>query len=789
MLSRLQASNPVPSLLAVSALGLCHVAVLAFIPNPQVLSNVVQICAALLALGFSLSYAWRTKDRFLRYAWLQLGAAFALWSSAQCLYFITLITKQKAPPFPSTASILYFLVAFPILLVTAVRRTETKWDWVNWLDSAQACIFFFVLDGLLFSRPSLVPVTVAYDVQSLALVLTGALRYSSSTSEPERIFFRNLFAFLSAYGLLLCVGIHLEVDSHIATHWLDLCWSAPFLFFCGLFTLSRQKAEPARAAAKAASPSHLHGLGALGLAVLAIAAAGVLELHRLVAGAAALGCAFLLFAVRTSTREFQLHKAHGTLQHTVLHDALTGLANRTHLHRELITRLQDDPDAASLSLLFIDLDRFKTINDGLGHAFGDKLLIAIARILRSAVQPGDLVARLGGDEFVVLAQCGSQAEAQTLANAIVNRLHQPLELEDRVLHITASVGIIVGEPGSDPDELLRNADCAMYVAKHRGKDQAAVFEASMGEKANKTLRLETDLREAVACGGISVFYQPIYSLADKAVIGFEALARWQHHTSGFVSPAEFIPIAEDCGLISELGRQMLREACRQVREWNSAFQRDFYISVNVSARQFADEHLLENITSALTDAALPANRLKIEVTESVLLNGTQPVERILNAVRAMGIEVALDDFGTGYSSLSYLLRFPFDVIKIDRSFVQALDQNVQRADLASAIVQIAANLGKQVIAEGVETENELRCLQRMQCDLLQGYLFSKPITADAVSRLLAEGQDILQPFQEHRKPIWAAPPATGPLYTSMVRDARTALLRPSLVDAASMPLT
>ncbi len=751
--------NPLLSLAFVLTIALSHVAVLGFVHRPEVLSNVLQLASAFLALGYCLNYAWRTRDRYLRQNWLLLGSAFALWSSAQSVYFYFLITNQHQPPFPSLSSILYFLVAFPILMVTVVRRSATTWEWVTWLDSAQACIFFFALDALLFSRPSLIPVSLAYDVQCIAFVLTGAMRYSSADSGAERVFFRNTFLFLALYGLLVCGGIHLEVDFKVTRAWLDLCWSTPFLIFCALSSISELMPAAQLQEMKAGLPRRFQGLSALGLTVLSIAAGIVLELHHTIAGIAALAAAFLLFAVRTSTRESQLHTAHDTLEYSVLHDALTGLANRRQLLRELEERLRPHTaHTGKVALLFIDLDRFKTINDGLGHAFGDRLLIAVAQKLTSAVHAGDLVARLGGDEFVIMTECADLAQARVLADAVVQQLRTPLIIEDRTLHVTASTGIVLGEAGMDPDELLRSADCAMYASKDRGRNQATVFEASMAEKANGALHLETDLREALDAGGISVQYQPIYSLTEQAVIGFEALARWQHRTRGWISPGDFIPIAEDCGLIVELGQQVLRQACRQVQQWNKLFDREFYVSVNVSSRQFDDELLLKKVKAALSESALPPSRLKLEVTESVLLTGVQPVRDILDEVRAMGVEIALDDFGTGYSSLSYLLRFPFDLIKIDRSFVQALDTNAQRADLAGAIVQIAANLGKKVIAEGVETESELRCLQGMRCDLHQGYLFSKPLAPEVITRLLSECSDVTELPSGQRKPIWAAAP-------------------------------
>ena len=757
---RSKLSNPALGLGAVLTVALSHVAVLAFVEHYAVLSNILQIACAWLALGFCLNYALRSRDGYLRYSWLQLSAAFALWSTAQCLYFVILITKQTEPPFPSTASVLYFLVAFPILMVTVVRRTASKWEWVNWLDSAQACIFFFVLDALVFSHPSSIPVTVAYDVQSLALFLTGALRYSTAMPGPERVFFRNLFAFLSVYGVAVCLGIHLEVGYHISTCWLDLCWSTPFLLFCALSAWTELKPAALRRNQRTALPKHLHGLSALGLTVLAITAGGVLEAHHRVSGAVVLCVTFFLFALRTSTREFQLHKAHDRLEYSVLHDALTGLANRTQLHRELKQRLRPGAEhPEKTALLFIDLDRFKTINDGLGHAFGDQLLVAVAGILRSVVRPGDLLARLGGDEFVLLAADVDQAQAERIGDALVTCLRQPIQLQGRVLHITASVGVVLEELGADPDALLRDADCAMYAAKRRGKNQVQVFELSMGEKANDELWLETDLREAIDSDAVSVYYQPIYSLTKQAVVGFEALARWKHPTRGMISPAAFIPVAEETGLILMLGRKVLEQACRQVAQWNAVYQRNYTVSVNVSARQFADEGLLDVVRECLEQGALPPDRLKLEITESVLLSGVHLVDKVLKAARMLGVEISLDDFGTGYSSLSYLLRFPFDVIKIDRSFVQALDRDDQRAHLTATIVQLANRLGKQVIAEGVETTEEKLCLQAMHCDLLQGYLFSRPMPVEKVEEMLdqdgrvsAGHGDQLQPTRSTARP-------------------------------------
>ncbi len=768
---------------AIVALALLHVAVLALLRSSDLASNCIQLASAFLAFGLCLNRARRCRDAFFRYMWLQLGMAFAIWCTAQCFFLFFLVRMHRMPHFPSVADVLWLLFAFPILMVTVTRKTGAKWEWVNWLDSAQAGLFFFVLDALVFSHSHLLSSAMANDVQAIALVMAGALRYSTASQRAERTFFRNVAIYLVASGVLTALPLQLAVPGANA-RWLDLCWSAPFLLFCSLVLASERSASrSAKAKPKPTRlPKHLQGVSALGLAVMSILVGGALESQHPLAGLAVLAVSFVLFAVRTSARELQLHAAHDILQHSTLHDALTGLANRTLLRRELAERLKaDSAPESSVALLFIDLDRFKTINDGLGPAFGDQLLIAVAGVLGSVVRPGDLLARLGGDEFVLLAAGVDRAQAQALASSLVARLRQPIHLQERVLHMTASVGVVLGERGAEPDTLLRDADCAMYVAKHRGKNQVRVFEVSMGDKANDELWLETDLRDAIDSGAISAFYQPIYSLSKQAVVGFEALARWQHPTRGMISPAAFIPVAEDTGLILMLGQQVLGEACRQIAQWNALYHRDFTVSVNVSARQFADEGLLEAIRGVLDESALPPNRLKLEITESVLLSGVQSVEEVLNRARAMGIEISLDDFGTGYSSLSYLLRFPFDVIKIDRSFVQSLDHDSQRAYLTGTIVQLANNLGKKVIAEGVETTGERECLQAMDCDLLQGYLYSKPLPAAAVEQLLSQHRNVASSGGDHVWPIWAFPKSAP------VPGESAGITRPPLWDPPVQP--
>ncbi len=758
MLRRLNLSAIPVSLVAVAALWLAHVGIVLFYTDQKLPSNVLQTLASGLAVAYCSRRAWTNSEGYVKAMWLQVGGAFAVWACAQGLFTLSLLQGREHAPFPSVEDYMWLLFAFPLLTVTVTRRAGTRWGWVYWLDFAQACTFFCVLDGLAFSRAALLSVKTVYEVQAAAIFFTAALRYSSTPPGPDRRFFRTLALYSALYTLLTCIGFKLQGYGDASEGWVGLCWDTPFLAFCVLSHLSgRDALLPLKPKLRLNLPRHVQSVSALGLVVLSISVGAMLETRRPVIGALVLLIGFVLFAARTSARELQLFTAHDSLEQIALHDPLTKLPNRNQLRRVAADRLEAEPAAAArAALILIDLDRFKTINDGLGHAFGDKLLIAVAQSLRTlAEEHGDFIAYLGGNTFVVLAECGTETEAQQHAHVYLNRLRRPLRLDGRVLHMTASAGVVLAPAGIGPDELLCHADCAMYVAKSRGKNQAKLFEASMVQHATDELWLETDLREAVHSGGISIEYQPIYSLAGHGIVGFEALARWRHPVRGMISPALFIPVAEETGLVLELGKQVLYEACRQVGVWNRLYQRDFHVSVNVSARQFADAGLLRNVRSILEQTGFPADRLKLEITESVFISGVQSAEAVLTAARRLGVEISLDDFGTGYSSLSYLLRLPFDVVKIDRSFVQSLDRDPQRADLAEMIVQLAARLGKKVVAEGVETSEEKQLLERMHCDLLQGYLFSKPLAPALVEECLNRHADPAnRPFEE-KLGIWS----------------------------------
>jgi diguanylate cyclase (GGDEF)-like protein/PAS domain S-box-containing protein len=432
------------------------------------------------------------------------------------------------------------------------------------------------------------------------------------------------------------------------------------------------------------------------------------------------------------------------LLHDAFHDALTGLPNRALFIDRLKLALarHKRPGAPQFSVLFLDLDRFKVINDSLGHAIGDQLLVGIARRLENCVRPGDTVARLGGDEFTVLIEEVSDTrDVIAVAERIESELSVSFNLGGHEVFTTASIGIAPSTTGYErPDDILRDADTAMYRAKSLGKARHEVFDREMHTRAVNLLHLETDLRRALDRREFAVYYQPIVSLGTGEVQGFEALLRWRHPSHGFVPPDEFIPVAEETGLILPIGRWALEEACRQMREWQGQFPRaaEMYVGVNLSGRQFANPQLIEQIEGALRTTGLPPRALKLEVTESVVMGDTEKTIGMLRQLRALGVESGIDDFGTGYSSLSYLHHFPSTTLKIDRSFIGRMGADGENTEIVRTILLLARNLGMRVVAEGVETEGQLAQLRSLSCDYGQGYLFSRAVNASAVGRMLSE---------------------------------------------------
>jgi diguanylate cyclase (GGDEF)-like protein/PAS domain S-box-containing protein len=427
------------------------------------------------------------------------------------------------------------------------------------------------------------------------------------------------------------------------------------------------------------------------------------------------------------------------LRHLALHDPLTGLPNRLLLADRMLeatASLADEP-GARCAVLFLDLDRFKNVNDSMGHGAGDELLRQVAARLAACARPSDTVARFGGDEFILfLPRVAGPDDALALAERVREVLTAPLELGSYHAYTTASIGVAVGEAGDTPDELLRNADMAMYHAKASGGVPCAVFDRSMHHAVVERLRLETDLRAAVERGELKLFFQPIVSLATGGVAGAEALARWDHPVHGRVPPDRFILLAEDTGLIGALGGWVLNEAARQVAEWRATLPvaADLEVSVNLSAQQLREPGLVDAVASTLREHDLPPGALKLELTESSLVQDPVAAAGVLRALKKRDVQVYLDDFGTGYSSLSSLHRLPLDALKIDRSFVAGLDGGStgahKGAEIVGTIVALARSLGVRVVAEGVETREQLHALQLLGCDFAQGYLIGRPVPAD-----------------------------------------------------------
>jgi diguanylate cyclase (GGDEF)-like protein/PAS domain S-box-containing protein len=436
-------------------------------------------------------------------------------------------------------------------------------------------------------------------------------------------------------------------------------------------------------------------------------------------------------------------RAEEQLIHTAFHDALTDLPNRALFMDRLghaIERAKRHEDYL-FAVLFLDLDRFKVVNDSLGHMVGDQLLMAIANRIKACLRSADTLARLGGDEFTILLEdIRDVSDAKHVANRIQEELKLPFNLSGNEVFTTASIGIALSAAGYDrPEQLLRDADTAMYQAKAGGKARHEVFDIAMHAGAIALLQLETDLRRAIERQEFRVHYQPIVSLKSGRINGFEALVRWQHPDRGLVSPIEFIPVAEETGLIVAIGLWVLREACRQMHEWQVQFPANppLTISVNISGKQFLQPDLSEQIKQILQETNLDPRSLKLEITESAIVENAESAAIMLSQLRSVGIQLYMDDFGTGYSSLSYLHRFPMDTLKIDRSFVNRMGVDGENLEIVRAIVTLAHNLGMNVTAEGVETTEQLALLKALKCEYGQGYFFSKPVDSIQAEALIA----------------------------------------------------
>ncbi len=437
----------------------------------------------------------------------------------------------------------------------------------------------------------------------------------------------------------------------------------------------------------------------------------------------------------------QLSSLKEELRHQAYHDPLTGLANRA-LFTDHVERHLRDTTGEMPVVLFVDVDDFKLVNDSFGHAIGDALLVKIAERLRGCVRADDLAARLGGDEFgVLLLDDPDLSRAERIAARIITALQAPFSINDKELRVGASIGIATGRGGAEvPQELLRNADMAMYTAKSRGKGQAAVFEQSMHTTMVQRHNLGAELHRAIGRDEFLLSFQPIVTLSHGDMVGAEALIRWRHPTRGVVSPADFIALAEESDVILPIGRWVLVEACREAQRWTPPKGEAPWVSVNLSARQVQQPDFLKDVTAALKQTGLAPERLVLEVTETLMMQDLDGTADKLAALKRMGVRTAIDDFGTGYSSLSYLRRFPVDMIKIARDFVDVADDDDWA--FAQAMVRLGQSLGLQIVAEGVESGAQADRLQRMGCDLAQGYFFARPLRPAGMLQRIAAGSSV-----------------------------------------------
>jgi diguanylate cyclase len=439
-------------------------------------------------------------------------------------------------------------------------------------------------------------------------------------------------------------------------------------------------------------------------------------------------------------------RAEVALAHQALHDPLTGLPNRALFLDRLENALaRAQRGSVGIGVLFLDLDRFKVVNDSLGHEAGDRLLLDVADRLRGVVRPGDTVARFGGDEFTILCEIRGERDAVMIAERVAAAVEAPFTLDDNEAFLTTSLGIALtmGREDAGAEALIRDADAAMYRAKERGKSRYELFDSDMRSRAVDRLEVENALHRALDRGEFRVFYQPAVDLSTGEVIGVEALVRWQHPERGLVGPDQFIALTEETGLIVPLGSWVLREACRQWKRWEESGTPAPRMSVNLSARQLGQPDLVDVVAEALQETGMEPGRLSLEITESTVLADTEPALAALEALKRIGVRISLDDFGTGYSSLALLKRIPVDELKVDRSFVAGLGLDPQDSPIVSTVIGLAEALGLAAVAEGVETSAQAEELRRIGCLYAQGFYFARPQPADRMTMLLGSRLDVV----------------------------------------------
>jgi diguanylate cyclase (GGDEF)-like protein len=696
----------------------------------------------------------------LSWPWWVIGASLALLvvggSVRESMGVVGDLTPGRSP-IPDLITIPGYLILGVGLIgiVHARRRGREEVDVL--LDGLVAALAALALAWIFLVNPALyhdhAPLSVrlaltCYPPLSVFfLAVAAGLAFSGRTRRPfsyDLLLGSMVFMVL---GDLVYMMLEIGVVHGIG-HLVDAPYALAFVAFMGsaLHPSMRELTEPVPTEKVAPRSARL------ALVAIALAIPGLITVTRTDAPAGdriALGLIVMSLTAAAIWRMFRALRAHAIseaeLAHQATHDTLTGLPNRRAVHEHLGALLTDLPaNGGIVAVLFLDVDRFKLVNDTHGHGLGDELLLAVARRLRDCTRPDDLVARIGGDEFVVVVRgLSGVTRAMEVAERTRLAFGVPFEVRGSELASSASIGVSITD-GSDPhvdaESMIRDADTAMYQAKEAGRDAVAVFDPSMRDRAAQRLELERDLRHALARGELSVHYQPVVRLPVGQVEGFEALLRWSHPTRGQVPPMSFIPVAEETGLIVEIGAWVMQEACRQLAEWRGAVDGGdhLFVAVNISARQLRDEGLIATVQEALLAHRLPPGALHLELTESLLMEKPGDAAELLNRLRRVGVRLAIDDFGTGYSSLAYLQRFSVDVVKIDRSFVDGVERpDSSEESLVAAIVAMAGALRVTTVAEGVETSAQAHRLHELGCDIAQGYHYARPLPAEEVPAVVA----------------------------------------------------